>query len=100
MPYSLKRLARKNLINFEIKKIRYDDYYEVKKDKFSLINYLVKFFVFQKASLNLSSKITTNTFFFNRRGLIKRLLFLKKLFKNDITDQINLNRNLKFYSKN
>src|SRR5579872_841543 len=99
MSYSFKRLVRKNFINFRVKKVSYQDYYEKKEDKFLLINYLVKLLVFQKTSTNLSSKITTNTFFFNRKNLVKRLLFIKNLFKNDIKNYTYLDNNLKFYNR-
>jgi len=66
MPYSYKRLVRRLFTNFVIKKIRESEFFEVKQDKILLINYLVKFLVFDKkiSEPEYTSKISTNTFFF------------------------------------
>jgi len=119
MPYSYKRLVRKLFINVTVKKIANNELFQIKQDKILLIDYFVKFFVFDKelaTESQFASKISVNSFFFNRKNLISRLQNIKKLIfyktltkfrkKNQkltknrkLYNKVNLQKKLKIYKK-
>ncbi len=109
MPYSYKRLVRRLFINFKVKKISNDDFFQIKQDKILLMNYFVKFFVFERnlpTNSIFASKISVNSFFFNRKTLLYRLkkienVLAQKLVKYDkkLLEIKNILNNNKLYNK-
>jgi len=117
MPYSYKRLARKLLTNIKVKRIKNNELFLIKKDKILLLNYLIKFLVFERdlpTDSTFSSRITKNSFYFNRKTLLNRLFIVRKkisqiknnnffikyfkVFKNFFMKN-SLQKKLKLYSK-
>src|SRR5271154_6253071 len=79
MPYSYKRLVRKIFINMETKKTQFGETFQFKRDRILLIDYFVKFFVFDKLQATGHSSMKLTSLFFNRKNVIKRLKKIKSL---------------------
>jgi hypothetical protein len=75
------------------------------RDRIFLLNYLVKFLVFEGRGITSGSKITKNSFFFNRVDLVKRLKLIKKklipniIYKNTIYYNRKKINKIKFFKK-
>jgi len=76
MPYSYKRFIRKIFFNLEKKT---NEVFLNKKDKILTTFFFVKFLLFDKPQIANYSKITVNSFFFNRKKVVSRLLNMKRI---------------------